>query len=145
MSGGHRAAYWHIQGGEQPAAQPAALMHGLHAALCPGVRLFGFLGAGATLGQLAGSLAATAAGRLASQRGGHSTGGDAAATGLQLTLLLGAAALMECAGRLVGGVRRSPGQTLGGGAQLGSRDRLLEDGLPANKVRAYVRPYRHCH
>ena len=67
-----------------------------------GVRLFGFLGAGATLGQLFGSLAATVAGRLASAR----VGGDAAASAMQLSLLLGAAALMETAGRLAGGVKR---------------------------------------
>ena len=103
-------------------------------ARCAGVRLFGFLGAGATLGQLTGSLAATAAGRLASWRSASTGGIDAAATGLQLSLLLGAAALMECAGRLVGGVRRSPGKVLRGGAQpFGSRDGL-EDGAPASKV-----------
>ena len=97
------------------------------------MRLFGFLGAGATLGQLAGSLAATAAGRLASQ---SSDGGDAAATALQLSLLLGAAAFMECAGRLVGGVRRrTPSKAAPEGAQPAGRDGL-EEGVTASKVTA---------
>ena len=93
-----------------------------------GVRLFGFLGAGATLGQLVGSLAATAAGRLASVR----AGGDIAAAALQLLLLLGAAALMEAAGRLAGGVRR-PSVKLARKSQSPDRERA-EEGRAAGMV-----------
>ena len=73
-----------------------------------GIRLFGFLGAGATLGQLAGSMAAGLMARAAQSdsKGSTDAAAPARAVGLQLSLLLPAAALLGVAGKLVGRLKR---------------------------------------
>lgn len=69
--------------------------------LSAGIRLFGFLGAGATLGQLAGSATAGILAH-AAQSGSRASG----AVGLHLSLMTLAAILLEVAGRLVMRLKR---------------------------------------
>ena len=66
--------------------------------------MFGFLGAGATSGQLAGSLIAGLLSRLS--RGSQLEASPASAVRLQLTLMLLAALLLEVAGNLAGRLKR---------------------------------------
>ena len=68
-----------------------------------GLRLFGFLGAGATLGQLVGSLFS---GLLSGLSRDFRTGAPVSAVKLQLSAMFLAAVLLEVAGRLAGQLKR---------------------------------------